>query len=90
MTGKRVDANHAEIRDGLRDLGYLVDDTSSFGRGFPDLLVGDKCEHFVLLEIKSDGSDLNKRQREFFARWFDYPRYVVRSLDEALAVLQCA
>jgi hypothetical protein len=36
---KRVDRNHAEVRDGLRADGYLVDDTSKIGNGFPDIAV---------------------------------------------------
>lgn len=37
---KRVDANHAEIRDGLRADGWDVLDLSDCGNGIPDLCVG--------------------------------------------------
>jgi hypothetical protein len=36
---KRTDANHGEIRDGLRADGYIVDDLSDVGQGIPDLAV---------------------------------------------------
>lgn len=36
----KVDASHAEVRDGLRALGWSVLDTSAVGGGFPDLVVG--------------------------------------------------
>jgi len=36
---KRRDANHAVIRDELRQLGYAVHDCADCGNGLPDLLV---------------------------------------------------
>lgn len=36
---RRTDRNHSEVRDGLRADGYLVDDTSGIGNGFPDLAI---------------------------------------------------
>lgn len=38
--GRRVDTTHAAVRDGLRDLGWSVADTSALGDSFPDLVVG--------------------------------------------------
>lgn len=35
---KKTDANHADIRDGLKALGWEVLDTSGIGQGVPDLL----------------------------------------------------
>lgn len=34
------DTTHAEVRDGLRGLGWSVWDTGDIGGGFPDLVVG--------------------------------------------------
>ena len=65
------DANHAEIRDGLRALGWTVLDLGTVGGGCPDVLVGAEGVN-VLLEIK-DGSKppahrrLRPAQREFLA-----------------------
>jgi hypothetical protein len=39
---KRVDNNHAEIIQGLRDCGYEVKDTSKYGDGFVDCIC---CAH---------------------------------------------
>jgi hypothetical protein len=36
---KRTDANHTEVRDGLRADGYLVEDLSGIGQGIPDLAI---------------------------------------------------
>jgi hypothetical protein len=36
---KRVDANHGDIRDGLRGDGYIVEDLSHVGHGVSDLAV---------------------------------------------------
>lgn len=86
---RRTDKHHAEIRDGIRDAGYNVFDTSKFGSGFPDLLVLANTS-FVLFEIKSDPSithrkdELTGKEVVFFARFSSGPVYVVHTLDEAL------
>lgn len=53
----RTDANHAEIRDALRESGYLVIDMSDVGKGFPDLAVQSpgNTPWCLWLEVK-DGS----------------------------------
>jgi len=48
----RTDANHAEIRQALRDIGVGVHDTSSAGKGLPDLLCV-KDSRIVLVEVKN-------------------------------------
>jgi len=62
--GKKVDSNHAEIRQVFRELGYKVIDTSQQGFGALDLQVicGD---HIYFVEVKSKYGKLNKRQSEF-------------------------
>lgn len=37
--GAKVDTTHASVRDGLRALGWSVEDLSHVGGGMPDLLV---------------------------------------------------
>lgn len=83
MTARRVDCNHAAIRDGLRDCGYTVEDTAWIGHGIPDLLVcaGDV---FVMFEIKGPRGELTEAETRFHAKFYACPVYVVRSLDEAL------
>lgn len=87
MSGRRTDNNHAEIRDGLRAAGWTVEDTSAFGHGFPDLLVGIDGT-FVLFEVKSKGGELNERELRFHAKFCESPIYVVYTLEEALSRLR--
>lgn len=57
----RVDANHADVRDTLRDLGWTVIDCSRFGDGFSDLIA---CRRGVVLFVEvKDGSKSQSRQR---------------------------
>lgn len=86
---KRVDANHGQIRDALRRLGYFVADMSRSGRGFPDLLIA-KAGRMRLVEVK-DGSRvpserlLNPEQAKLHAALLaaGCPVVVVTSLEEA-------
>jgi len=94
---KRRDGNHALIRDGLRQLGYDVEDTADLGDGFPDLLVVtkqgfvllDKKSYgfIILLEVKMPGQKLTPKEAKFHAR-FPGPLYVVRSLEMAVETVQ--
>lgn len=83
---RRVDLNHASIRDDLRHLGYTVWDCSRHGDGFPDLLlrVG---ELIVLLEVKSPGEKLTPHEEAFAAL---FPVYVVHDITEAVMVAESA
>lgn len=54
MRGKRKDANHNEISDFLRGVGWSVLDLSALGRGIPDLAVG-RPGFAALVEVK-DGA----------------------------------
>lgn len=89
MKGKRVDSNHGTIRDGLRELGYQVYDSSAFGKGFPDLVVALKTKHkaAVFLEIKTEKGKTNKTQNMFYETHDRMPCFVVRDIEEALEVL---
>lgn len=87
MKAARTDANQAEIVAALRKAGAKVYVSSSFGQGFPDLIVGYQGR-FVLLEIK-DGAKppsarkLTKDQVKFHAEWTGLPLYVVESIGAA-------
>lgn len=87
MAGKRTDANHAEIRTSLRNLGYQVIDTHEVGRGFPDLLVVSRNRTIVLLEVKAGAGKLNELERSFHDS-FEGPCRVVRSVDEAVNTIR--
>ena len=80
---RRTDANHAEIRNGLRKLGYTVFDRSQFGHGFPDLIVRVGAD-IVLLEVKQGREGLTPMEEAFAVL---FPVSIVRSLDEAIAAL---
>jgi len=89
----RVDANHASIRDGLRDVGYDVCDLSDVGGGIPDLCVRDPAGGVpTFFEVKD--ADKPPSQRRLTAaqqRWRHYCgaiTYTVTSLDEALTILR--
>lgn len=86
MTGKRVDAHHAYIRDALRKAGVLIFDTSAVGRGCPDLVCGYRGRIFML-EIKEQGGKLTLAQVKFHETWAGYPVYVVYNLEDALEVI---
>jgi Holliday junction resolvase-like predicted endonuclease len=77
--GKKVDSNHAEIRQLFRELGYKVIDTSQQGFGALDLqIVHNNRIYFV--EVKSKYGKLNKRQSEFIL--YNENAVVVRDKDD--------
>ena len=88
MRAARVDANQPEIVDALRAVGAKVYVASSFGQGFPDLVVN--FGGVLTLQEVKDGSKppsarrLTPDQVKFHAEW---PVSVVASVDEALAAI---
>ncbi len=79
---RRVDSNHAEIRDGLRQAGADVTDLSGIGGGIPDLIV----EMFGVrawVDCKAAGGRETAAQ---LALWRKLPGavFVAHDLDEAL------
>ena len=88
----RRDANHAEIRDGLRALGLRVADTADLA-DFVDLVVAHAKRNY-LLEVKppewtKPRSQRERDQQEWREAWAAAGGQVdvVRSLDDALMVL---
>lgn len=86
----KVDANHGEIRDALRQAGCGVVDLSAVGNGVPDLLVHAPAFPFTtyLLEVKDSrkapsARSLTTAQEEFHGRWRG-PVRVVTTVEEAL------
>ena len=83
MPGKRTDANHAEIRDSLRRIGYCVHDTSQHP-GMLDLIVG---AHGLLfwLEIKAGDKDaFTDKEQAIFDLFRGYPVLRVQSVGDAI------
>ena len=86
-----MDANQSAIVAALRKAGAKVFVTSSFGKGFPDLIVGHRGR-ILLVEVK-DGSkppsaqQLTPAQVKFHAEWSVYPVYIVNSVETALRLI---
>jgi Holliday junction resolvase len=78
----RVDANHKEIVDALRDIGASVVSLAPIGKGCPDLLVGYRGRNY-LLEVKTEKGALKPLQVTFAELWRGQV-VVVRSIDEAI------
>jgi len=85
---RKVDTNHAEIRDGLRAAGYQVVDTSKFGAGFPDLIVIDPSGAMVLLtEVKEGDIGFTKAEVKFYLNFVMPDIRIVTSLEQMLRIL---
>ena len=82
----KVDLNHGIIRDGLRQVGYFVWDTSDVGKDFPDLLAVSKSGITVLLEVKTEGEYPSEGQVLFLFR-YPGPISLVFDIDDALEVM---
>lgn len=78
---KRVDNNHAEIRDALRKMGCEVRDVSSAGMGVLDLEVK-RLGHYFAVEVKAPKGKLTKQQAERI--YVDDYAVVIRSLDDCV------
>jgi len=83
----RADDNQQEIVDALRDIGASVLVLSQVGGGCPDLLVG-FCGREYLMEVKAPKGKLRPGQKKFIDTWKG-KAFIVRSVDEALELLNC-
>lgn len=86
---RKVDANQGEIVDALRAIGCCVEDMSSAGGGFPDLLIWSPFLKSTLLaevkNLKAHGR-LNKKQIAWHANWRGQVA-VITNVDEALRLV---
>lgn len=55
MSGRRVDSNHAAMRDFFRALGWTVLDKSRCGQGISDLVMRSKRGNVWFVEVKRPG-----------------------------------
>lgn len=78
----KVDTTHGEIRNALRKAGVSLFDSSSLGRGFPDLVCSYRG-YTSLVECKTTTRDLNEPQRKFRDGW-EGTVIVARSGPEAV------
>lgn len=96
MRARRVDDNHAEIRETLRKVpGVKVWDTSAYGAGFPDLLVTNRHALFFC-EVK-DGrkvpsarrlTEAEEKFRAFISTALGVSYEVLESRADALAMVE--
>jgi hypothetical protein len=85
---KKVDVNHQEIRDGLRQLGFEVLDTSALGNGMSDLVVAvDDVTYFI--EIKNGNNPMTPAELAFKDMIRERAVYkVVYSIEEAVQLVE--
>jgi len=78
----KTDGNQSTIVAALKAAGYIVDDMSRHGRGFPDLLVWTKTVPAIAIpiEIKMPGQKLSKREQQW---WSDHPDCLKSCVDSA-------
>jgi hypothetical protein len=77
------DANEAEIFEALRAAGvsvYRLDQPV-------DAVIGYRGKT-LLIEIKMPGASLNENQKKFFAEWKGQTPPILRTVDDALALLE--
>ncbi len=84
---KRVDINHAAIRDGLRLHGWVVLDLSGVGGGVPDLCVLVLPGLSLFLEVKAPDikkaeQAMTKEQEVWWSFCHRYTR-IVQTVEEA-------
>jgi hypothetical protein len=91
---RRVDANHSQIRDGLRAAGWVVHDLSGAGDGIPDLAaeIAPGKPHFI--EVKDGAKPLSKQAlTKAQERWHSFAWQITskcRTLEEAIEALNWA
>ena len=86
----RVDGNHREIVDGLRNVGASVQSLATIGKGCPDILVGFRGVNYVM-EIKDgskppSGRKLTPDESAWHFNWRGQV-CVVESLQDALIAI---
>jgi hypothetical protein len=86
-TAARVDANHGEICEAYRAMGFSVANTFQLGKGFPDIAVA-KWGMTDLVEIKDGSKTPSKRKLtpdeiEFHNNWHAKV-WVIESVNDVI------
>jgi hypothetical protein len=93
---RKVDTNHADIRNGLRAAGYLVLDLSAAGNGVPDLCCAIPGQPGMSLFLEVKRPDIKKAEQamtaeqEVWWRWNWRSTRIVQTLEEAIGYLETA
>lgn len=83
----RVDSNQKSIVKALREIpGVSVFETHMVGRGFPDLVVSDGADTY-LIELKSSPKEKLTLAEQQFQLYWQGDVYVCSTLDEILLCL---
>lgn len=87
MYAKRTDVNQRIIVETFRSMGATVIDTSSLGKGFPDLVVGYRNQT-LLVEIKKDNkAKFTVQQLEFLTKWNGGTVARIENQEQAIKLL---
>lgn len=84
MRAKKTDINQKEIVKILRELGCSVFDTSSVGKGYPDLNVGYKGQTYLVEVKSSDKAKFTQQQIEFQKNWQGSKVFRLNSSQDAI------
>jgi len=84
----KTDTYHAETRDTLRSLGYIVIDTSRMGEGYPDLVAVDPEGKVTLIEVKSKGGTATEAEVEFMLRMVNPAYRIAFSVEQAIRIMR--
>ena len=85
---KKVDNNQLDIVKAFRSMGATVLNLSGVGKGCPDLLIGYKNKHSVLVEIKSKTGKFTEPQLKFMEQWQGGPVNRIDSVDGAIRLIK--
>lgn len=81
-----MDLTHAEVINGLLQVGMTAKSIASVGGGVPDVIAGWRGVT-VLLEVKSGNNKLNAQEEEFAAKWAG-SYAVVYNAEEAIKAVE--
>jgi Holliday junction resolvase len=84
MRAKRTDQNQKEIVKTFRGLGCSVFDTSSVGKGYPDLNVGMNGQTYLIEVKRDDKASFTPAQLEFQRTWLGAPVVRINNPQEAI------
>jgi Holliday junction resolvase len=85
---KRVDSNQNEIINAFIALGASVLNLSRVGQGCPDLLIGYKGKHSILIEVKSKSGKFTEPQVKFMQNWRGGAVNRIDSVDAAIRLIK--
>jgi len=86
---KRVDGNHAEIRDTAKAAGYFVADTARMGDGFPDMVIVNKIGRVALLfEVKTPATPMKPAEVKFILKIVQPVYRIVMTGQQVIDIMQ--